>query len=147
MNYDGKSRDDLARQANRVRTKLLRTVEQLDQRRHEAFDLKLQMKRHVRHLAVAGALLLVATAAGVALVVERVTTAAARRRRNRWRFAKRVWQHPERALRAERRSFFGEVVRGVLLATVTTALTIPARRAVAHLVEGKRPEPSGEPAH
>lgn len=146
MNHNGKSRDDLARQANQVRTKLLRTVEQLDQRRHEAFDLKLQMQRHFRQLAVAGGLLLVATAASVALVVERVTTAAERRRRNRWRFARRVWWHPERVLRAERRSFFGEIVRGVLLVAVTTALTIPARRAAARLVEGKSEEPKSEPA-
>ncbi len=138
MNHNGKSRDDLARQANQVRTKLLRTVEQLDQRRHDALDLRVQMQRHFRQLVIAGGVLVLATAGAVALVVERVATAAQRRRRNRWRLAKRLWFHPDRELRAERRSFLGEIVRAVLLTVVTTALTIPARRAVARLMEGTR---------
>jgi hypothetical protein len=144
MNHNGKSRDDLARQANQVRTKLLRTVEQLDQRRHDALDLRLQMKRHFRQLAVSGGVLMLAAVGAAALLVQRVATAAERRRRNRWTLAKRVWSHPDRQLRAERRTFFGEIVRAVLLTVVTTALTVPARRAVARLVEGSR-EPKAEP--
>jgi ABC-type phosphate transport system permease subunit len=132
-NHNGKSRDDLAREANQVRTKLLRTVEQLDQRRHEALDLRKQVQEHVRQLTVAAGVLMLLVAGGVALVVHRVSTGAERRRRYRWRFAKRVWQHPERAMRAERRSFFGEVLRSVLLTVVSTALALPARRAVALL--------------
>jgi hypothetical protein len=135
MNHNGKSRDDLAREANQVRTKLLRTVEQLDQRRHDALDLRRQVQQHVRQLTLAAGVVILAVAGGVAVVVHRVATAAERRRRNRWRFARRVWRHPERAMRAERRSFLGEVARSVLLAVVSTAMAAPARRAVAFLVE------------
>lgn len=143
MSQNGKSRDALLREANEVRTKLLRTVEQLDQRRHDTFDVKVQLQRHVRQLAVAGGLLVVATAAAVTLVVQRVSGAASRRRRERWRLARRLWWHPDRAMRAERHSFFGEVARSLLLALVSTAVTLPARRAVAALLEPKESPAKG----
>lgn len=136
MSENGKSRQELAREANEVRTKLIRTVERLDQRRHEATDLRLQLERHMRQVVVVGAAFLLGTAGAVALVVHRVTTSAQRRRRDRWRFVQRVWRHPDRALRAERRSFFGEIARSVLLAVVTTAATQPAHKAMAALMEG-----------
>ncbi len=144
MSDNGKPRQELAREANEVRSRLLRTVERLDQRRHDTFDLRIQLERHVRQVAVVGALLVVATAGAVALVVHRIATAAQRRRRDRWRLARRAWRHPERAMRGERRSFFGELARSVLLGVATTALTQPARRAVAALLESK--SAGGEPA-
>jgi hypothetical protein len=133
-NHNGKSRDDLAREANQVRTKLLRTVEQLDQRRHDALDVRRQVQQHVRQLTIAAGVTMVALAGAVALLVHRITTAAERRRRYRWRFAREVWRHPDRAMRAERRSFLGEVTRSVLLTVVSTALAFPARRGVALLM-------------
>jgi hypothetical protein len=151
MNHDGKSRDELAREANEVRSKLLRTVEQLDRRRHDVFDVRLQLQRHLRQLAVFGGVLVLATAGTVALVVHRLTSASQRRRRNRWRLAKRLWRHPERTIRAERRSFFEEVARSILLAVASTAVTLPARRAVALLLRGRGGESAEEgnrqPAH
>jgi hypothetical protein len=137
MTVNGKSRDELAREANLVRSRLLRTVERLDQRRHDALDIRTQLERHLRQLVMAGGLLLVATAGAVALVVHHISTAAERRRRDRWRLARRVWRHPDRAMRAERRSFFGELARSLLLAIATTAVATPARRAVATLIDRK----------
>ncbi len=135
MNHNGKSRDELAREANQVRSKLLRTVEELDRRRHEVLDVRAQLQAHVRQLALFGGLLLVATAGAVAAVVHRISTAAQRRRRNRWRLAKRVWRYPERTLRSERRSFFGELARSILLASASAAVTLPVRRAVTLFLE------------
>jgi hypothetical protein len=129
MNHNGKSRDELAREANQVRTKLLRTVEQLDRRRHEALDLRAQLQRHVSQLVVVGGAILLGTCAALVLVVHRISTATERRRSNRWRLAKRVWWHPERALRADRRtSFLGAILRPVLLALVNALVILPARR-------------------
>jgi hypothetical protein len=139
MNHNGKSRDELTRQANLVRTKLLHTVEQLDHRRHEVLDLRLQLRRHLRDLAIVGGILLVATSAGVALAVQRIANAAQRRRRGRWILARDLWRHPDRAMRGERRSFLGQVLRSLALTVVTAAVTIPARRLVAELVAGKAP--------
>lgn len=131
MSGDGKSHDELAREANQVRTKLLRTVEQLDARRHDAFDLRSQLDRHLKQLAVAGGVLVLATAGAVALAVHGVQRAAERRRRDRWKLARHLWRHPERAMRAERRSLVGELGRSVLLSVLSAAVAIPVRRAVA----------------
>ncbi len=141
MNDGSKTREALAREANRVRTKLLHTVEELDHRRHQAVDLRLQLERHARQLLAMGGILLVATAGLVGLVVHRVSTSPQRRRRERWALARDVWRHPDRALRGERRSFFGTLVRSVLLSVISAALTVPARRAVAALVPGPVDEP------
>jgi hypothetical protein len=138
MNHNGKSRDELAREANEVRSKLMRTVEQLDRRRHQAVDVRLQMKRHLRQLVVAGAVLVVLTAGTVALLVNRVATATERRRRHRWTLAKDVWRHPERAIRRERRPFLSELARAVLLSAASALLAIPVRRA-AGIVERALP--------
>jgi hypothetical protein len=138
MSGNGKSREDLTQEAFEVRSKLLHTVEELDQRRRGAADFRVQFERHARDFAMVGGVVLAVTASAVALLVGRGATAVDRRRRNRWRLAKRLWQKPERAMRAERRSFFGEIARSLLLAIVTTAVTLPARRAVAKLVDWKR---------
>ena len=130
MNHNGKSRDELSRQATLVRSKLLQTVEQLDQRRHDALDLRRQLKTHIRQLAIVGGLVVVGTATAVALTVHRIATEAERRRRDRWRLARTVWRHPERGLRFGQRPFFKEVARSVGLAIVTMAITEPARRAL-----------------
>ena len=81
MTVDSKARDELTAEANQVRSNLLRKVEQLDHRRHDAFDVRLQIERHFLQVAILGGVFVVATAAAVALVVRRITTASERRRR------------------------------------------------------------------
>jgi hypothetical protein len=147
-------RENLVRQADDVRTKLMRTVEQLDQRRHRLQGLRTEMKEQVKRVAVTAALVLFAAVGAAAYTVERLAGAASRRRRQRWRLAKEAWNHPaasmamlrgtRRAMRSER-SFLGEVIRSLLLAVATTAVTIPARRAVAALMQGREHKPA-EPA-
>ena len=139
MSHNGKSRDDLARQASLVRSKLLHTVEQLDQRRHEVLDVRLQVQRHVREVLIAGGILLLATAAGVGMIVHRIATSAERRRRQRWTLARDMWRKPSRAMRGERRSFLGQLLRSVALSVLTAAVTVPARRLVVELVEPSTP--------
>jgi hypothetical protein len=128
MSTDPNARDQLTAEANRVRSNLLRKVEQLDHRRHDAFDVRLQIERHFLQVAILGGVFVVATAAAVALVVRRITTASERRRRGRWRMAKRVWQDPEIAMGGERASALTELGRFVLLGLLSTALTLPAQR-------------------
>jgi uncharacterized hydantoinase/oxoprolinase family protein len=137
MTHNGKSRTDLARQASVVRSKLLRTVEQLDQRRQQVRGMRVEVEEKLKSFAATAALVLIASVGAAAYTFQRVAGAAARRRRARWRLARQVWVHPERAMRGERRSFLGEVVRSLLLAIATTAVTIPARRAVSLLIEGR----------
>lgn len=143
MNHNGhgKSREELARQANQVRSKLLHTVEVLDQRRHEALDLKLQLQRHVRQVVVLAGIALVLTAGVVALAVHRVSTAPQRRRRDRRLLARQVWRHPDWTLRSTRREgrpFFAELFRSVLLGVASSLLMLPARRGITLLLEERK---------
>jgi len=129
-NRNGKVREDLLRQSHDMRGKLARTVERLDERRHAAFDVRKQLERHLKQFAIAGVLVIVATAAGSAIVMHRLMTSGRRRRGARWRLAKDVWSHPERELRAQRGSFGEEVLRAVAFSIATTLLAAPFRRAL-----------------
>jgi hypothetical protein len=127
MSINGKTRDEIAHEADLVRARLLRTVEQLDQKRHNAVDIRRQLREHTAQLAVFAGLLLAAAAGTVAIAVHRMATSAERRRRQRWLLAKRMWRHPDRELRAERGSFGAEVLRSILLTVTTTLVALPAR--------------------
>jgi hypothetical protein len=147
MNHNGhsKSREELARQANQVRSKLLHTVEVLDQRRHEALDLKLQLQRHVRQVVALAGVALLLTAGAVALAVHRVSTAPRRRLRDRGLLVRQMWRHPDRALRGTRREgrpFVVELLRSVLLGVASSILMLPARRAITLLMEERKNLPS-----
>jgi hypothetical protein len=72
-------------------------VGELDHRRKELFDLKLQVRRHAVPLIVAGGALLALLAAGVvAVVVRKRRRRTLRARANRFREAlRRMTDHPE----------------------------------------------------
>jgi hypothetical protein len=123
-----KSRDELVREADLARARLLDTVEKLDQRRHEILDPRVQLRRQLRPLAVGGFVVVAMAAAGSGLVVHRVATADRRRRRERRRLLREMWRHPERAMRGERRSLAESVVRSALVTLVSAAASIVARR-------------------
>jgi hypothetical protein len=148
MNHNGhdghsKAREDLTRQANLVRSKLLRTVEVLDQRRHDAVDLKLQLQRHVRQVVVVAGIALVLTAVAVGFAVHRISTAPDRRRRNRRRLARQMWRRPDLVMRSSRRTgrpFAVELLRSVLLGVASSLVLLPARRSIKVLLEGRLQE-------
>jgi hypothetical protein len=129
-NRNGKVREDLLRQSQDMRDKLVRTVERLDGRRHDAFDVRKQLERHLKQVAIAGGVLIAGTAASAAYVMYRLMTAERRRRNARWRLAKDVWSRPERELRAQRGSFGMEVARSVAFSLATSLLAAPLRRAL-----------------
>jgi hypothetical protein len=134
---DGKSRIELEREANLVRSKLLRTVEELDRRGHDALDLRLQLRDHLRRVVLGAGLLLAAAVAAMALAVHRVTAAAARRRLERRLTLRGRWRSPRPRL-FRQRSFIGEVVRGIAIGVLTTSAMVPVRRFAAQLA---RPGP------
>jgi hypothetical protein len=129
-NRNGKAREDLLRQSQEMRNKLVRTVERLDERRHDAFDVRRQLARHLKQVAIGAGLFMVGTAAAAAFVTYRAMTAERRRRRARWRLAKDTWNRPERELRAQRGSFAGEVLRSLGFTLATSLLAAPLRRVV-----------------
>jgi hypothetical protein len=127
---NGKAREDLLRRSHDMRAKLVRSVERLDERRHDAFDVRKQIQRHLRAAAIAGGLVIIGTAGTAAFVMYRIMTSQQRRRGARWRLAKGMWEHPERELRARRGPFAGEVLRSVAFSVVTAVLSARLRRAV-----------------
>ena len=129
-NRNGKVREDLLRQSQETRNKLVRTVERLDERRHDTFDVRRQLERHLKHFALAGGLLIVGAAATSAFVMYRLMTSGRRRRSARLRLAKGVWRHPDRGLRAQRGSFVSEVARSLAFTLTTSVLAAPLRRAL-----------------
>jgi hypothetical protein len=146
MILDGRSRDELAREANLARSKLLRTVEQLDRKRQEILDVRHQVRKHLGMLVVVSGLFLIATGGTALISVQRIAHAAARRRRERWTLARHAWKRPGRVLRAERLSFPLEVIRSVLLALATTLLSLPVRRLAQALASERRREAAQLPA-
>jgi hypothetical protein len=127
---NGSPREDLLRRSQDTRNKLVRAVARLDERRHEAFDVRKQLQRHLKQLAIGVGLVIVGTAATSAFVMHRLMTAGKRRRTARWRLAKAAWTKPERGLRAQRGSFVTEVLRSLALTLATSLLGAPLRRAV-----------------
>ena len=126
---NGKTREDLLRRSQDMRAKLVRSVERLDERRHDAFDVRKQIQRHLQQLAIAGGLVIVGTAGTAAFVMYRLMTAARRRRGARWRLAKGMWVHPERELRARRGPVRAErSLRSLAFTVVTSLLSAPLRR-------------------
>jgi hypothetical protein len=81
---DGDSREALATEANRVRARLLRTVEALDRKRHELVEIEHRIRHHLRSIALGGMVAFLIIAGGVFVVAHRIAHAADRRRRGRW---------------------------------------------------------------
>jgi hypothetical protein len=141
MNTDGKTRDDITLEANQVRSKLLHTVEQLDQRRHEALNLSHQLRTHLGRLAIVAGVAVLATAAVIGLVAGRIATVAHRRR---GLLSPSGWRRPERGGN-RRRPFYVELLRSLALTLITGALAPRARRLIAKLMEAP-PKPHASSA-
>jgi hypothetical protein len=125
------SRQNLEEEANLTRAKLLGTIGELDRRRHELFDIRLQLRRHADDLlSIAGGLVFGVAATAAVLVVRE------RRRERRLREARlhalgRLWRHPERV--APRGSIVGTIVRMALVALASMATTTVGTRQIERL--------------
>lgn len=134
------SRNDLAREANRVRAKLFHTVEELDRRRHDALHIGHQIRLHMRHIAIVSGVVavgMVATAV-VGVAAHSIAMARAGRRRDRWQRIVSLWGRPGRGLQSERPSFWSEALRSTGLSLVHWVVSVPVRRWVIHGVESPK---------
>jgi hypothetical protein len=98
MNSEHEHVDTLEQEVDRIRGNIGALVRELNHRRHEAMDLKLQFRRHAGRLVIVGVALVAFVAGGIALAATRL-----RRRRtirakvDRLRTAlRRIAAHPER---------------------------------------------------
>jgi hypothetical protein len=90
--------DELEREVDRIRGNIGELIRELNHRRHEAMDLRLQLREHAGRVLLVGAVVVATIAGGIALVIARVR----RRRSIRVRVGqlraalRRLSKHPER---------------------------------------------------
>ncbi len=114
---------DLEARADVARTSLFVTLEELDRRRHEALDVRHQLRAHLGAVLATTALGLVVATVAVAFVVRRAVSTRARRRSERWQMLQRAWRHPERVARERPSvSFWWPIGRSVLLGLASRAV-------------------------
>lgn len=122
------------RTADRIRTDLLATLQELDRRRVRALDFRHQATQHLGALALGATVLILAVGVGVLLRVRRRRALGAARK-ERWRAFLRAWQHPDRlASRAKDRPLPAELGRRAAVAFSAALVTRVARRAASRLV-------------
>jgi len=124
-------RYELEHQANQMRARLLGTIDELDRRRHELFNLGVQLRRHASDILSAAGGLLFGVGATAAILIFRHERHVRRIRHERVRALARWWHYPERI--AERSSAVGTTVRMVLVALATMATTTLASRQIDRL--------------
>ena len=138
--------DDLHRTAEQMRERLSGTLDELDRRRHEMFDVKAQVRKHVGLLAGVGA-----TAGAVLLSSGAVAMYRSRHRkqvvlRERAQALLRAWRHPDRVARQGERSILEEVGRRVVVSLVTAAAVEAGRLAIRKVMQRRQERTSGGPS-
>ena len=90
--------DSLEREVDRIRNNIGELVRELNHRRHEAFDLKLQFREHAGRLVLVGVAVATLIAGTIALAAARIRRRRSIRTRvSRLRDAlRRIAAHPER---------------------------------------------------
>jgi hypothetical protein len=126
-------RERLERRANVIRSRLLRTIDALDTRRHQVVEIS----GHVKRLAVPAA----AIAAGAAVVVAGATLAIGhllKRRHNRL-LSVRVQKWLAPMVQPPKPSLAEEVLRKLTLTTVSIVATELVKRAAKSVANGRLP--------
>lgn len=135
-------RSRLERRADVIRSRLLRTIDALDKRKHHVQEISQKAKRLAMPVGAAfvGMLLL---SAGAVLVV-RSLAHSRRERRLGYRISRAL-----EPLRAQRPSFWGEALRRVSLTALAVVATELAKRGVKVALVARTPlalpEPSSPP--
>ena len=133
MTVEGDEVDALERDVDRIRSNIGELIRELNHRRHEAFDLKLQFQRHAARVILAGA-------AMCAVVAGAIVLAVARRRRQRSigarvtrlrKALRRISAHPEHL--AEQQP---SVSRKVAAAGGSAIASVLGKRLAKRLVSG-----------
>ena len=127
-------REELERKAERARARLLSTIDALEQRGHDALDVKHQVEAHIVPVASFGIVVLSFAGGAIALSVYRASDARRHRGRERVRALARLWRHPERALRVAPRSILAEIGRKVVLAALSVVAVTLTKRVMREIV-------------
>lgn len=138
------NRDRLEADADALLSRLARTLESLDRRRHDAFNPKVQIVRHPLISVLIGGSL-VALAGGASLLgVYLIRHHRQRLPIDRLRALKRAWFNPERVAHPTHRPIAKELARGVVISVGTYLVSKLAEQALVKLFP--KLEPSEAPA-
>lgn len=142
------NREDLETHANALRSRLARTLESLDRRRHDLFNVKVQATRHPFLTVAVGAV-------GVASVLSTVGLGYLLHRHHqkqlpveRLRAFGRIWYHPKRVARFSKGTVAGDIARSVIVSAVSFGISELLQRAIKQLlpaVPEKQPVPAPIP--
>jgi len=126
--------------ADRYRTELIATLQELDRRRSDVMDVKGQIDRHKTALyVVAGGVVLLASAAIAASII-RARNEKALMRRERVRGFIRAWENPQRvASRAKDRPLPSELFRKFAITFGTAIAANYAKKSAAAIFTAKHP--------
>jgi hypothetical protein len=137
-------REQVEHTADRIRSELLLTLEELERRRHRAMDVRFQATQHrdlIIGVAITAAVL---TGVGVGVAIWRTRHREQILTRHRVKAVKRAWQHPDRlASSADERPLPIELGRKLVLIFASTLASAVAKNAVRGLVprqQGKAAE-------
>ena len=140
MSTTNQTREQLEADANLLRERIAQNLESLDQRTHEAFDVKTQAVQHALPLGVIGAGSLLALLGSAGALLYR-----ARHRASRFeelgKALKRVWAHPERIASSHPDPIGTDIARGVAVSIGTFVATQLAKRALHHFLPDLWREP------
>jgi hypothetical protein len=123
-------REQFERRADELRDRLLHTIEAIDQRRQNLFDVRYQVRRHGSGVAAAGVVIAIAASAAVAVMVRSARSRDARMRRERVQALVRSWRHPDWVAARGKPSVPREIGRRILVGAATYAAMELIRRGI-----------------
>jgi hypothetical protein len=113
------NREQLEADANLLRERIAQNLESLDQRRHEAFNVKAQVARHPLPVALLGAGAVLAIAGGSGLLAYRAHQRKQHRFGDTIAALSHAWHHPDELIKQRETPMRDEIVRGVVVSVVS----------------------------
>lgn len=127
------NREQLEQDANLLRERIARNLESLDQRRHEAFDVKEQVKKHPLPGLILGISTLLAVTSSAAAIAYRVRHRRFRRVLQGVEALSRAWHHPDRVAKSGE-PLSHEIARGVAVSVASFVAAQLVKQALAKFV-------------
>lgn len=125
--------------ADRYRSELISALQELDRRRGEAMDMRLQVQKHKGQLIAVVAVIGGVAALGIGFAIIRSREEKARLRRERVRGFIRAWENPKRlASKAPDRPMPAELARKFVLVFATALISNYAKKSANAVIEGAR---------
>ena len=116
--------------ANRLRSRLARTLESLDRRRHDAMNVRVQVGKHPVSLAVLGDKAIAAIDGKIGMSMYRSRNPWRRMLKQRTDALVRAWKHPDRSGKPAKDPFVADIARSVAISLASFGLTQLAKYAM-----------------